>query len=82
MPRSVETVVVGDQEFSSPNIPIGTHPCTIEGHAYDRASSLVIGHTTGNMGVVMLHGNKLHTGIAGFTGIPGGQIIGVEVMRQ
>ena len=79
MPCSVEATVANYQEFPSPEISIGAHPCAVKGNAYDRGLQSIFGHTAGNMSMVMLYGNDLPAGPAKLPGISGGQIIGVEI---
>jgi len=50
--------VVADQEFAAPDAPVLAVARAVEGHADDAPLQAVLGHTTGDVGVVVLHSDK------------------------
>ena len=55
--QSVETVILGEQKLSAPDLSIRPIAGTIERHADDRACVPILRHTGRNVGMVMLHRN-------------------------
>ncbi len=55
-----ETEEISDHDLSAPNLTIRSIACPIERDTNHRARQMVLGHATGDMGVVVLDGNGLH----------------------
>ena len=55
MSRAGESSVIRDQEFATPDLPVKPVTRTVECDSDDFSPQVVLGHTTGNVGVVMLN---------------------------
>ncbi len=56
----LEVRVVGDEELAAPNGAIGSEPGAVPCHADYLAGETVLGHASGDVGVMMLHGQGLN----------------------
>ena len=56
MGGAAEPAIIADEEFASPDRPIRAVPRAVECHADDRFIQTMLGHATGHVGMMVLHG--------------------------
>src|SRR5580693_2495273 len=80
MTHPFEVTQVADQQLPAPNCPVGAVATPIEHGANDRAKLTVLGKTGGQMGMMVLHGDALHS--VTLTGESSREVIGVRIVRD
>src|ERR1700690_2671520 len=78
MSSAFECQVIGDEDFTSPDGPVGTVTGAVEGKADHLAIEMIFGHAGGDVRVVVLYGDVLE--VYTLESPLGGKIIGVEIV--
>src|SRR5215467_4223551 len=73
-----ETLEVGDEDLAAPDVAVSTVTGAIEGEADNFAFEMVLGHATGDMGMMVLHSDQRQAGF--LQGPFGGEVIRVQVV--
>src|SRR4030043_152231 len=82
MPHSLETLVISDQKFASPDAPVAAVSRAVQSHADDRRIDCVVRHTANDVGVMMLNRDELKMAelAAQFKSIFSGKVFWMQVI--
>ena len=78
MSGAFEVFISGDEHFSAPDFSVGAIASPIQGESDHPPFKVILRHTTGNVCVVVLHANQLHSTLLQCPS--GGEVVGMEVI--
>src|SRR5208282_2218275 len=78
MSGTFEVFISGDEHLSAPDFSVGAVASPIQGEPDHPAFKVILRHTTGNVRVVVLHANQLHSTL--LQRPSGGEVVGMEVI--